>query len=60
VTIERVPPKRRTSLLRLLAAALAGGIGTFGVPAGAHANAAPQSVTRPSATAPDTPSARPD
>ena len=51
---EEVRPARRASAVRLLAAALAGGIGAFGVPAGAQA--APQTstaVATPVAAAPD-------
>jgi hypothetical protein len=34
---ETAQPSRRASAMRLLAAALAGAIGAFGVPAGLHA-----------------------
>jgi hypothetical protein len=42
-------PTRRPSLLRLLAAALAGAIGTFGVPAAAHARTPVPGSTTPTA-----------
>jgi hypothetical protein len=44
-------PTRKTSLLRLLAAALAGAIGTFGVPAAAHARTPAPATTTPAAVA---------
>jgi len=47
---ERSQPSRRASLMRLLAAALAGAIGAFGVPLGLHA--AQQQSTATSAQAP--------
>jgi hypothetical protein len=51
---EEVRPSRRASAVRLLAAALAGGIGAFGVPAGAQAAPqAPTTVATPIAAAPD-------
>jgi hypothetical protein len=54
-TNEREQPSRRASLMRLLAAALAGGIGAFGLTAGGHVSAAatPASATPPPAVAPD-------
>ena len=42
---------RKPSLLRLLAAALAGAIGTFGVPAAAHARTPAPTATTPSVAA---------
>jgi hypothetical protein len=53
VSDHRDQPARRTSLLRLLAAALAGGIGAFGIPAVSHASTPPV-ITPPSVSAPDT------
>jgi hypothetical protein len=52
---EREPPTRRASVIRLLAAALAGAIGAFGLPAGAHN---PQATTSVAAIQP--PSHSPD
>jgi hypothetical protein len=54
-TNEREQPSRRASLMRLLAAALAGGIGAFGLTAGGHVSpaATPASATPPPAVAPD-------
>ena len=51
------PPRRRVSLLSLFAAALAGGLGAFGVPAaGAHAIPPARSAQAPApAGAPDAP-----
>jgi hypothetical protein len=53
------PPRRRVSLLSLFAAALAGGLGTFGVPAaGSHAIPPTRSAqASPPARAPDAPPA---
>ena len=50
-------PSRRSTLLRLFAAALAGGLGAFGVPiAGAHASPPPAATQAPPpAGAPDAP-----
>jgi hypothetical protein len=50
-------PSRRSTLLRLFAAALAGGLGAFGVPvAGAHPSPPPAvAQTPPPASAPDAP-----
>ena len=45
---ERAQPIRRTSPLRLLAAALAGAFGAFGVPGGAHV---PKTPSGPAAAA---------
>jgi len=55
VTIDRDQPEsRRPSPLRLLAAALAGGLGAFGLPGAAHAAAPPpHPATPPAASAPD-------
>jgi hypothetical protein len=51
---EREHPRRRTSLLRLLAAALAGGLGAFGIPVGGHANTpSPATSAPPAASASD-------
>ena len=56
---QSVQPSRRRSILRVLAAALAGAIGAFGVPDGAHAAAQPASAgdapphAQSSGTAPD-------
>jgi hypothetical protein len=47
---ETAQPSRRASAIRLLAAALAGAIGAFGVPAGLHA--AQQQAATASAQAP--------
>jgi len=44
---------RRASPLRLLAAALAGAFGAFGVPAAVHVATPPQVSAPPAATAPD-------
>jgi len=54
-TNEREQPGRRASLMRLLAAALAGGIGAFGLTAGGHVlpAATPTTATPPPAVAPD-------
>jgi hypothetical protein len=56
---ESAQPSRRATLLRLLAAALAGAIGAFGVPAGIHASqqAAASAATPPPAVSSD---AKPD
>ena len=56
---EREHPPRKPSVLRLLAIALAGALGAFGAPVGAHAaSGAPSgAVPLPAATAPD---AQPD
>ncbi|MGD0386868.1 MAG: hypothetical protein ABSB73_12135 [Solirubrobacteraceae bacterium] len=56
---ESAQPSRRVTLLRLLAAALAGAIGAFGVPAGVHASqqAAASAATLPPAVSSD---AKPD
>jgi hypothetical protein len=55
VNEQRDHPRRRTSLLRMLATALAGAIGAFGVAPAAHA-APPAAAAAPShASAPDTP-----
>lgn len=52
---EREQTPRRMSLLRMLAAALSGAIGAFGVPAAAHASTpAPAAAAPPTASAPDT------
>lgn len=56
---ESVQPGRSRSILRVLAAALAGAIGAFGVPAGVHAAAQSASagaappLTQGSAAVPD-------
>jgi hypothetical protein len=55
VTEERNHPRRRTSLLRMLATALAGALGAFGVAPAAHAGPPPQAATPSHASAPDTP-----
>ena len=47
MTVEGEQPTRRISPLRLLAAALAGGIGAFGVPAAVHPASPPQVATAP-------------
>jgi hypothetical protein len=55
-TNEREQPSRRASLMRLLAAALAGGIGAFGLTAAGHvspSSAQPVVATPPPAVAPD-------
>ena len=44
-------PARKPSLLRLLAAALAGALGTFGVPAAAHARTPTPAAATPPAVA---------
>jgi hypothetical protein len=56
---EIAQPGRRATLLRLLAAALAGAIGAFGVPAGIHASqqAVASAATTPPAVSSD---AKPD
>jgi hypothetical protein len=56
---ESSQPSRRATLLRLLAAALAGAIGAFGVPAGIHASQQPaaSAATPPPAVSSD---AKPD
>lgn len=46
-------PRRRASLLRLFAAALAGAFGAFGFPAGGHAAAPSQAAAPPPASAAD-------
>jgi hypothetical protein len=53
---ERSQPSRRASLMRLLAAALSGAIGAFGIPAGAHA--APSAA--PAIAPPPAPALTPD
>jgi len=56
VNEEREQPRRRASLLRLFAAALAGAFGAFGVPAGGHAGGtASQAAVPPPANAADAP-----
>ena len=52
---EPTEPTRRASAMRVLAAALAGAIGAFGVPAGLHAAQQPATATssQASAAAPD-------
>jgi hypothetical protein len=49
-------PTRRASVMRVLAAALSGAIGAFGIPAAAHAAqpAVPAITSAPAALAPDT------
>ena len=56
---EHEQPTRRPSLLRMLAIALAGGLGAFGAPAGAHAAPTPgtASASAPAVTVAD---ARPE
>jgi hypothetical protein len=44
---------RRAAAMRLLAAALAGAIGAFGAPAGAHVAQQQAAATAPHAVAPD-------
>jgi hypothetical protein len=48
-------PSRRASLMRILAAALSGAIGAFGVPAAVHTAqpATPVITTAPAAVAPE-------
>jgi hypothetical protein len=48
-------PSRRASLMRMLAAALSGAIGAFGIPAAVHTAqpATPVITTAPAAVAPD-------
>jgi hypothetical protein len=53
VTEERDHPRRRTALLRMLATALAGALGAFGVAPAAHAAPLPQAATPQHASAPD-------
>jgi hypothetical protein len=50
---EPEQPTRRMPLLRLLAAALAGGLGVFGVPAATHASPPVARSAPPAAAAPD-------
>jgi hypothetical protein len=52
---ERDQPRRKTTLLRMLATALAGALGAFGVAPAAHATAPPQVAAPSHASAPDTP-----
>jgi hypothetical protein len=47
---EREQPNRRMSLLRMLAVALAGGLGAFGVPATSHASTPAPATAAPAAT----------
>jgi hypothetical protein len=48
-------PTRRASVMRILAAALSGAIGAFGIPAAVHTGqpAAPVVTAAPAAAAPD-------
>jgi hypothetical protein len=48
---EPAQPTRRAAAMRLLAAALAGAIGAFGVPAGLHAAQQPATATNSQAPA---------
>jgi hypothetical protein len=48
---EPTQPTRRASAMRLLAAALAGAIGAFGVPAGLHAAQQPATAASSQASA---------
>jgi hypothetical protein len=52
---SRAQPTRRASVMRMLAAALSGAIGAFGIPAAVHTAqpSAPVITTAPTAVAPD-------